>query len=185
MSMQVWGASVPFKLPNGGKITPQKKVAAFMLRSSICFSVLISLLNFTAGTSKIYQHGCFNVTRSLLPVVVKAGRTWKSAKCFGIIFQWEWALLSLPPQLLTPVMSMSKTFYLHSSPFLSASYSLRERLQSWAHSAARCCWSRRQLPSLPSLSSFCTPAFMSAQAAQASSAERKLLRKKVYDLIQL
>lgn len=182
MSMQVWGASVPFKLPNGGKITPQKKVAAFMLRSSICFSVLISLLNFTAGTSKIYQHGCFNVTRSLLPVVVKAGRTWKSAKCFGIIFQWEWALLSLPPQLLTPVMSMSKTFYLHSSPFLSASYSLRERLQSWAHSAPRCCWSRRQLLSL---SSFCTPAFMSAQAAQASSAERKLLRNKVYNLIQL
>lgn len=118
-----------------------------MLRSSICFSVLISLLNFTAGTSKIYQHGCFNVTGSLLSVVVKAGRMWKSEKCFGIIFQWEWALLSLPPQLSTTVMLMSKTFYLHSSLFPSASYSLWERLQSWSHLAARCCWTQRQLPS--------------------------------------
>lgn len=32
MSVQVWGASVPFKLPNGGKITPQKKSCSFYVK---------------------------------------------------------------------------------------------------------------------------------------------------------
>lgn len=62
-----------------------------MLSSSICFNVLIFLLHFGVGKSRIYQHDHItNVTENLFPVPVKVERIWKSETFgFGIIFQWE------------------------------------------------------------------------------------------------
>lgn len=145
-----------------------------MLSSSICFNVLIFLLNFSVGKSRIYQHDHItNVTENLFPVPVKVERIWNSETLF-----WLWHHFSMRTNSFLLLNSWQRLYWgakffiytVHSlfSP-ISKLISTGEVLQISSFNSSLLLKAAVHSFPLPVTQPhlFCTPASMFIQSAQA------------------